>query len=161
MCCPTHTARDQLAAQEINGRPPGEREAAAAQFGALFPADERARCRCEVTAAPCTRKATGEDLVCDWCRETDHERWWAERAARETAAAWEASYGSDEFYQAGVVGGPFIPGPAPFEVGQRMRISVSGFLTPSEISSVLGLPRLLPGPGPEPWRSRARGAGLS
>lgn len=87
MCCPTHTTRDQAELFELSAPgPEPAREGALAAFRALFPDDERMRCRCARTGVPCLRKATGEDLDCDWCRETDHERWWAERAAAEALA---------------------------------------------------------------------------
>jgi hypothetical protein len=58
VCCLTHDVRDQL-----------DREA-----GVPFElaAGEGWRCRCAFGQA-CRRKATGEDLHCDWCRSTAHQ----------------------------------------------------------------------------------------
>lgn len=39
---------------------------------ALLAPSEDWRCRCKSTSVRCRRKATGEDLLCDWCRATDH-----------------------------------------------------------------------------------------
>ena len=71
MCCGTHTARDQLDIQAritqiTNGKP----------LAWDFAEDERLRCQCDFSSGhPCKRRMTGEDLLCDWCRVTDHLDW--------------------------------------------------------------------------------------
>jgi hypothetical protein len=69
MCCVTHPYRDQL------DRAIAERQGALPAFEALLAPSDDWRCRCALTADPCRRKATGEDLNCDWCRQTDHAAW--------------------------------------------------------------------------------------
>jgi hypothetical protein len=60
MCCTTHDERDRLdRADGIN-------------VDALLTRDERFRCQCKF-GHPCHRAMTAEDLVCDWCRGTNHE----------------------------------------------------------------------------------------
>jgi hypothetical protein len=162
MCCVTHPYRDQLdqALALCQGTLPA--------FEALMAESEDFRCRCSLAKQSCQRRATGEDLICDWCRQTDHEAW--ARANLPTALGGQAdlprnydgllvssaaldevrAYSAD-FYQSGVVGNfSFAPGPAPFEFPvdafrnglAGMRISVEGSLAPAEIKSILGLPGL-------------------
>jgi hypothetical protein len=74
MCCTTHDDRDALALAD-------------GSLAALLAPGENYRCRCE-HGVPCRRKATGEDLSCDWCREVDHVAWWQ---ANMTAGFFEAA----------------------------------------------------------------------
>jgi hypothetical protein len=125
MCCVTHPYRDQL------DRALAERQGALPAFEALQAPCEDFRCRCALTAEPCRRKATGEDLNCDWCRQTDHAAW--------ARANLPVSLG----------GGADVRRPGPssvrFEIPTLPTRTVSalvGSLTPAEIKSVLGLPKL-------------------
>jgi hypothetical protein len=43
---------------------------------------EQWRCRCQF-GNPCGRKATAEDLLCDWCRGRNHEQACNEQVQRE------------------------------------------------------------------------------
>jgi hypothetical protein len=162
MCCVTHPYRDRL--DQALAREQGTLPA----FEMLMAESEDFRCRCSLTEQPCQRRSTGEDLICDWCRQTDHEAW--ARANLPAALGGQAdlprnydgplvgsaafdeawAYPAD-FYQAGVVGNfSFAPGPARFEfpadaLGNGlagMRISVEGSLAPAEIKSIPGLPGL-------------------
>ena len=163
MCCVTHPYRDQL------DRALAERQGTLPAFEALQAPCEDFRCRCALTAEPCRRKATGEDLNCDWCRQTDHAAWaranlpvslggYADvpRDYAEYAREQSLAYSAD-FYQAGRVG-DFLSG---FEASQagpssfqfeippgdlpplsNMTTSALGSLTPAEISRLFGLPKL-------------------
>jgi len=62
MCCGTHTMRD------IYERWQGKDMA-------LGTPDKRFLCQCRVPGVSCMRKATEEDMLCDWCRTEDHEKW--------------------------------------------------------------------------------------
>jgi hypothetical protein len=160
MCCVTHPYRDQLA------------RAQAAHLGQsafveslMAPSDDW-RCRCALTTEPCQRRATGEDLNCDWCRETDHAAWaranlpvslggYADvpRDYGEYAREQSLAYSAD-FYQAGDFLSGFEAsqaGPSSFQFEippgdlpplSGMTTSAVGQLTPAEIKSVLGLPKL-------------------
>ena len=64
MCCTTHDERDQ--ASHRNG-----------EKLELVAADDDFRCKCTYGVA-CRRRATGEDMRCDWCRgktESGHTQW--------------------------------------------------------------------------------------
>jgi hypothetical protein len=154
MCCVTHPYRDQL------DRALAERQGTLPAFEALQAPCEDFRCRCALTAEPCRRKATGEDLNCDWCRETDHAAWaranlpvslggYADYPGREYAREQSLAYSAD-FYQAGRVG-DFLsgfeasqagPSSFQFEIPPGDLPPLSGMTTSAEIKSVLGLPKL-------------------
>jgi hypothetical protein len=145
MCCVTHPYRDQL------DRALAERQGTLPAFEALQAPCENFRCRCALTAEPCRRKATGEDLNCDWCRQTDHAAWARANLpvslgeyAREQSLAYSA-----DFYQAGdFLSGfeAFQAGPSSFQFEipslSNMTTSAIGGLTPAEISRLFGLPKL-------------------
>jgi hypothetical protein len=59
MCCWTHEERDRL-----------ER---AAGIDLIMAESEETRCQCSF-GTWCRRRMTQEDLLCDWCRGTDHGR---------------------------------------------------------------------------------------
>lgn len=61
MCCQTHHARDLLDADH------------GIDVKALLASDEQFRCRCPF-GNPCQRAMTAEDLRCNWCRGTNHQR---------------------------------------------------------------------------------------
>jgi hypothetical protein len=89
MCCNTHADRDALdRAHQVD-------------VDALLAPSEAWRCRCPQTSARCERKATGEDLLCDWCRTVDHMAFCAS-VSGELAVSPYAS-GTD-WYAAGRVG---------------------------------------------------------
>jgi hypothetical protein len=138
MCCVTHPYRDQLA------RAQAARLGQSAFVESLMAPSDDWRCRCALTTEPCQRRATGEDLNCDWCRQTDHADW-ARRnlpmalggqadAPRDfggfagSVAVYDEMAGfSANFYQAGLAG---------------LSASAVGQLTPAEISRLLGPPKL-------------------
>jgi hypothetical protein len=88
VCCDTHPLRDALDYGVAKAAGPED----VAFLDSLAAPGENFRCRCSETAQPCRRKATGEDLVCDWCRQTDHLQWHAERM-RDAMAAQEGRWG--------------------------------------------------------------------
>jgi hypothetical protein len=65
MCCDTHALRDAL-------EEPGS-------LARLLAPGEDWRCRCAHPGARCERRADAEDLLCAWCRVTDHQDWWGRR----------------------------------------------------------------------------------
>jgi hypothetical protein len=91
MCCNTHADRDALdRAHQVD-------------VDALLAPSEAWRCRCSQTSARCQRKATGEDLLCDWCRTVDHMAFCASVVEPYEAAVRPYGSGTD-FYAAGRVG---------------------------------------------------------
>lgn len=89
MCCNTHEDRD--AADRARG----------IDVDALLAPSEEWRCRCLFTAVRCRRRATGEDLLCDWCRETDHMRFCEELGDADLTAPAAGPYEirlTDEFF---------------------------------------------------------------
>jgi hypothetical protein len=169
MCCDTHDLRDAIALYEASASASDAGSAAAAleAHQALLAESEGFRCRCP-HGVPCKRKADAEDLLCEWCRGTDHALWYAARAPGRPAPPGAYAYMdeaarfssgapyeladtpaySGDFYQAGVVSGfevlvrSFEIPAGTLEAGMPVRFSVEGHLTPSEIRSVLGLPNL-------------------
>jgi hypothetical protein len=156
MCCVTHPYRDQLA------RDQAARLGQSAFVESLMAPSDDWRCRCALTTEPCQRRATGEDLNCDWCRETDHAAWAranlpvslgggadVPRDYGEYAREQSLAYSAD-FYQAGKAGEFYVPARSErFEIPpgdlpplSGMTTSAVGGLTPAEIKSVLGLPKL-------------------
>jgi hypothetical protein len=97
MCCETHDLRDFLT------RAHGGEDALR---GVLAPADNR-RCRCTELGKwggqACAREANGEDLLCDWCRVTDHMRWYetALRGGDPVAQAYYEQRGAVTFGRSG------------------------------------------------------------
>lgn len=85
MCCETHDLRDFMA--RYDGR-----DGALAE---LLAPDDMHRCRCtELGKWPgtrCERTADGEDILCPWCRATDHSEWYAVQGL-EKAPGWVAYY---------------------------------------------------------------------
>lgn len=57
MCCYTHQIRDE------DEKPPL----------ALMAQDRRFRCQCKYGQS-CDRAMTAEDLLCDWCRGSNHDK---------------------------------------------------------------------------------------
>jgi hypothetical protein len=155
MCCVTHPYRDQLA------------RAQAAHLGQsafveslMTPSDDW-RCRCALTAEPCQRRATGEDLNCDWCRETDHAAWAranlpvslgggadVPRDYGEYAREQSLAY-SEDFYQAGQAGYfEAVTLPPEFNYDHFKRGLAQAMAadlppaTPAEAARLFGLPKL-------------------
>ncbi len=93
MCCETHDLRDFLA--RFDGR--GE---ALAEL--LAPSDGY-RCRCTELGRwggqRCERKADREDLLCPWCRSTDHQMWYTGqlRDAGPAVRAYYEERGGNEY----------------------------------------------------------------
>ena len=83
MCCETHDLRDWLAAAHGEALP-------------LAPGNDR-RCRCSElgrwNGTPCQRYADGEDILCPWCRVTDHMKWYYQASAGPLAAGFYGRQG--------------------------------------------------------------------
>jgi hypothetical protein len=99
VCCNTHAIRDEV--HLAGARAAGQ----VAEFESLMAPSDAWRCRCSFGVAPCLRKATAEDVLCDWCRETDHQAWaWQQVELARSAAAREylqlravTSYGAQAY----------------------------------------------------------------
>ena len=129
MCCVTHPYRDRL------DRALAERQGTLPAFEELMAPSEDFRCRCALTEQPCQRRATGEDLNCDWCRQTDHADW----ARRNLPMALGGQADAPRDF------GGFAGSVAVYdEMAGFSGLSASavGQLTPAEISRLLGLPKL-------------------
>jgi hypothetical protein len=168
MCCNTHPLRDRLALAEVD---PGDESALQAHRALMAPSDDW-RCRCGHQGTRCERKADAEDLLCAWCRETDHPDWWAANVNRASAASewlpetWRYAAGgyvdeaasfspaySEDFYQAGRVGGflsEFEAATLPFEFNydhlkRGLAQAMAADLppaTPAMAARLFGLPKL-------------------
>jgi hypothetical protein len=83
VCCETHDLRDYLAAAHGEALP-------------LAPGDDH-RCRCSELGrhpgVPCNRYADGEDILCPWCRETNHLNWYYAASADPLAAGFYGQQG--------------------------------------------------------------------
>jgi hypothetical protein len=83
VCCETHDLRDWLAAAHGEALP-------------LAPGNDR-RCRCSElgrwNGTPCQRYADGEDILCPWCRVTDHMKWYYQASAGPLAAGFYGRQG--------------------------------------------------------------------
>jgi hypothetical protein len=120
MCCETHDLRDFLT------RAHGGDDALAEL---LAPADNR-RCRCtelgKWAGEQCRRLANGEDVLCDWCRVTDHMRWYetALRGGDPVVSAYYEQRGAVTFGPSGsgALSGKPPEGPFRIAAGEAMRV---------------------------------------
>jgi hypothetical protein len=83
VCCETHDLRDWLARAHGGDVP-------------LAP-DDQHRCRCSElgrwNGTPCQRYADGEDVLCPWCRVTDHMKWYYQATADPLVTGYYAQGG--------------------------------------------------------------------